>query len=328
MPEDARKIEIFKPFGEAYELMKKILFRPFDLGKWCVIGFAAFLASLAGGFHFNFNTGRGDFKTSIHTMRNDVSNSAIGDWLLPIIIVAVVLGLLLGVLFLWLGSRGRFIFTDCIVRNRAAIGESWKEFRAEGNRFFVLNLLFGLVLLLCLAPFFLTLFWPALWRGEDPQFGVGQIVAMVFGGLLVLFVTCLWGLLRTFMVPLMYRQRCQAATALREAIGLVRGRPGVCVLYFLFYLVIAVATGIGMFLLMCATCCITAIPYVSSVVFLPVSVTLTALGLLFVRQFGPDADVWLSPRALPPVPPRLPSEGLPPPADEGTPPPDVPPVQS
>ena len=45
------KIEIFKPFGEAFELTKKILFQPFNLGKWCVFGFAAFLA---GGVNFNF----------------------------------------------------------------------------------------------------------------------------------------------------------------------------------------------------------------------------------------------------------------------------------
>jgi hypothetical protein len=49
------KIEIFKPFGEAFELMKKILFQPFDLGKWLVIGFAAFLASLSGGSGYSFN---------------------------------------------------------------------------------------------------------------------------------------------------------------------------------------------------------------------------------------------------------------------------------
>src|SRR6266699_3835504 len=50
------KIEIFKPFEEAFELTKKILFRPFDITKWFVIGFAAFLANLAGGVHFgNFN---------------------------------------------------------------------------------------------------------------------------------------------------------------------------------------------------------------------------------------------------------------------------------
>ena len=43
------KIEIFKPFGESFELMKKILFQPFNLSKWLVIGFAAWLANLGGG---------------------------------------------------------------------------------------------------------------------------------------------------------------------------------------------------------------------------------------------------------------------------------------
>jgi len=47
------KIEIFKPFGEAFELMKGILFQPFDVKKWFVIGFAAWLANLgSGGFNY------------------------------------------------------------------------------------------------------------------------------------------------------------------------------------------------------------------------------------------------------------------------------------
>ena len=33
-----RKIEIFAPFSAALDLTKLILFQPFDLGKWCVIG--------------------------------------------------------------------------------------------------------------------------------------------------------------------------------------------------------------------------------------------------------------------------------------------------
>ena len=48
------KIEIFKPFGEAFELMKKILFRPFDLKKWFVIGFTAWLANLGSGGSFSY----------------------------------------------------------------------------------------------------------------------------------------------------------------------------------------------------------------------------------------------------------------------------------
>src|SRR5690349_688874 len=54
------KIEIFKPFGEAFEVMKKILFQPFDLKKWLVTGFAAWLASLGagGGGGFNYGSNR------------------------------------------------------------------------------------------------------------------------------------------------------------------------------------------------------------------------------------------------------------------------------
>lgn len=51
----------------------------------------------------------------------------------------------------------------------------------------------------------------------------------------------------------------------------------------------------------CATCCLTAIPYVGTVVLLPVFVCLRAFSLLFLRQFGPDYDVWPS---LPPPPPQ------------------------
>jgi len=57
------KIEIFKPFGESFEVMKKILFQPFDLKKWLVIGFAAWLANLGGsggGADFNYPDNRGE----------------------------------------------------------------------------------------------------------------------------------------------------------------------------------------------------------------------------------------------------------------------------
>src|SRR2546430_10358370 len=40
----ARKIEILAPFNQAIELTRSILFRPFDITKWLVIGFAAFLS--------------------------------------------------------------------------------------------------------------------------------------------------------------------------------------------------------------------------------------------------------------------------------------------
>ena len=91
-----RKIEIFAPCSAALDLTKLILFQPFDLTKWFVIGFAAFLSHLAGGgggsFNYNPNLGRGNwnFRSTTH----DVFQSATGmpSWVLPLVGVAVLDG--------------------------------------------------------------------------------------------------------------------------------------------------------------------------------------------------------------------------------------------
>ena len=50
MEQAPRRIEFFVPFEAALEINERqVLFQPFDLGKWCVIGFAAFLSSFGGG---------------------------------------------------------------------------------------------------------------------------------------------------------------------------------------------------------------------------------------------------------------------------------------
>ena len=135
------KIEIFKPFGESFELMKKILFQPFNLSKWLVIGFAAWLANLGGGGggagNFNYPDNR---REDAHKL-----SETIGQIPQPVLItgicVLICFVLVLIVLFAWLRARGRFILVDCIVRNRAAIVEPWKEFRAQGNSFFLFSCL-------------------------------------------------------------------------------------------------------------------------------------------------------------------------------------------
>jgi hypothetical protein len=141
MNESGSKIEIFKPFGEAFELMKKMLFQPFEFRKWLVIGFAAWLANFGAG-----GAGIGDFNSPNN--RREVAqkfNERIGQIPQSVLITGVCIlicvVLLLIVLFAWLRARGRFMFVDCVVRNCAAIAEPWKEFRAEENNFFLFSLL-------------------------------------------------------------------------------------------------------------------------------------------------------------------------------------------
>jgi hypothetical protein len=283
--------EIFKPFGDAFELMKKILFQPFDLKKWLVIGFAAWLANLGGGGgggNFNYpDNGREE----AHKW-----NETIGQIPQPVLItgicILVCLVLLLIVLFAWLRARGRFILVDCIVRNRAAIAEPWKEFRAEGNSFFLFSLVVVLALIAVILIAGLVLIVPFIpWHGQG-QPGVAFWIGLSLFVFVAVCLAFIWALASQLMVPIMYRQRCRARLAFAQAVDLVTSHPGPILLYVLFLLLLAVAAVMLSCAVTCATCCIAAIPYVGTVILLPIPVTLGAFSLLFLRQFGPDYDVW------------------------------------
>jgi hypothetical protein len=108
----------------------------------------------------------------------------------------------------------------------------------------------------------------------------------------------------------MYRRRCRAYEAFRAVTALIAANPGEILLYCLFLIVLALATVIVACLATCATCCIAAIPYIGTVILLPVFVLLRSFSLLFLRQFGPDYDVWANfvpPEFLPILSPALPA---------------------
>jgi hypothetical protein len=289
-----RNIEIFKPFGEAFELMKRILFQPFDVKKWFVIGFAAWLANLGGGV-FNYQYNR----------REDLQklNEAISQIPHPILVtgvcVLISLVLVLIILFAWLRARGGFMFIDCIVRNRGAVAEPWREFRKEGNSYFLFSLVVGLCFLILAALLSLPLiilaikgrYYLYLHRDRLDLYVISLIAAWVFVMLLLVFV---WALIANFMTPVMYRRQCRAYEAFRSVTKLIAANPGEILLYCLFLIVLALASAIVGCLVTCATCCIAAIPYIGTVILLPVFVLLRSFSLLFLRQFAPEYDVWAS----------------------------------
>ncbi len=112
------------------------------------------------------------------------------------------------------------------------------------------------------------------------------------------------------MIAVMFRQRCRALAAFQSVWNLFVAHLGVFILFALFTIVIGVAAMMIGCIAGCVTCCIAALPYVGTVILLPVVMVLFAFPLRFIRQFGDAYDVWAV---------------LPPPAEP--PPPQVPPVQ-
>ncbi len=307
---DAPKIEIFKPFGEAFELTKKILFQPFDLAKWFVIGFAAFLASLSGGINFNFNgfNRNQNWQWKFSSVRHDMMQTSTHwpGWVIPLIVIGALLVLAVVVLFMWLGGRGRFMFVDCIVRNRAAIKEPWREFRTEGNSFFLFSLIVALLLLIVMAILAAPMFLPLILHRPNLLSKKMMIAWLVCFVTILLLLALGWNWISQLMVPVMYRKRCCAGAAFHDVLGLIFNHPAPLILYLLFFIVLAVATIVVGCAATCLTCCIAAIPYVGTVILLPIHVVLCAFTLFFLRQFGSEYDAWAgrSPfETPPPLPP-------------------------
>ena len=312
------KIEIFEPFGAAFELMKRILFQPFDFTKWCVIGFAAFLSgSWGSGFQFRFPTGGNwNFKsTSYH--HTSISES-LPPWLLPFIFVIVAVIIILAFVFMWIAARGRFIFMDCVVKNRAAIVVPWKDYRREGNSFFLFSLaVMALAMVIMLALVLLIVVPFGLFSGGKMTGGLGiaAVCAMILFALVWVGFVIIFAVVTQFMVPVMYRRRCLAREAFFDVWKLIRTRPGPFVLFVLFGIVLALALLVAGTIVSCMTCCIAGLPYVSSVVLLPAFVWLLAFKLLFLRQFGPEYDVWTPGEIPAPALPTDPSSASPSPTE-------------
>jgi hypothetical protein len=300
------KIEIFKPFGEAYELMKKILFQPFDFKKWCVIGFAAFLTYLSGGgfpgLHLPGNWGD-------HVERNHKEfRSVFADldpiwWVLIGFAILVVLAIF--VVLTWVRARGHFIFIDCIVHNRAAIAKPWNEYRVEGNSYFVFSLLVTLVIIGLVISLALLIIVPAIWLSGHERHSLVVIPVLVLIGIFLVAVSVFLGTVIGFVAPVMYRRRCSAWPAFQDLLRLLGQHLGAFILYFLFSVVLGIAAMLVVFMVTCATCCLAAIPYVGTVILLPVFVLIQSFALFFLRQFGPDYDVWAGIETATPVPPPI-----------------------
>jgi hypothetical protein len=303
------RIEIFAPFEEAFETTKRILFRPFDVKKWFVIGFAAWLATFFSGSGFNYRHGfdKSDWNrwTQSHGQTFSVHN--LPPWFIPVAIAGGLFVFAIAVLLLWLNSRGRFMFTDCIVRNRGAIAAPWREYRQEGNRYFVLQLLITLCSLIVFGGL-------ALIFVLGHHTGIAPLSLLIISGIGFFLAAIVVALIMHFMVPVMYRQHCEAMAAFRQVWALMVGHPGVFLLFVLFLVVLYVAAAMIGCLAACATCCIAAVPYLGTVILLPVVMFLYVYPLCFLRQFGDAYDVWAVVRPTEPPLPSIPpmQEPLPP----------------
>ena len=175
------------------------------------------------------------------------------------------------------------------------ISEPWREYRREGNSYFLFSFVVGFGIFFLIGLLILVLVVPLglFSHRQDAFTGLGfALIPLIGFGFIFVILVLLFSVISHFMVPVMYRRRCSAWEAFSDVTKLILHNPGPFILFILFGIALAIGVAIIGTVVMCATCCIGGLPYVSTVLLLPAIVTLAAYKLLFLRQFGDQYDVW------------------------------------
>jgi len=290
-------ISVTEPIGWALTRTGRMLFKPFDGRKWFVLGFCAWLANLGEGGGPNVNLrggvpggpsggGPGPFDPVL-----DWGREHVGLVILVAVVVLVAL-LAIGLVLTWLSSRGKFMFLDGVVRNRGAVVEPWHRFRTPGNSLFGFRVVFGLAALavvLLIGGAGLAIAWPDI---QAERFGAMAIAGILTGALLMTPFIVILGivvlLLEDFVVPVMYLRgvRTLAAWGIvwRE---ILPGNFWKIVLFYLMRIVLGLGIAVVAIVATCFTCCLTIIPYLGTVILLPIFVFMRSYSVYFLQQFGP-----------------------------------------
>lgn len=308
MPSRPPSVSVTDPISPALQRVKKILFAPFDLKKWFVIGFCAWLSSCGetggggGGGGGSGNQGggnvdRGDISRALETAWNYVLDNL--AWIVPLVILVILFGVAIWLVSVWLNSRGKFMLLHCVALNRGEIVVPWDNYGQHAHSLFLFQALLGAIAFLIIGPIVLACCFVLLAALMTEAPLVGPIILVAIGILAILCISIVFAIIKKllvdFVVPIMYLRTSSVTEAWGEFRGLASGNLGRFALYLLFSVVIAMVIGTLLFILVIVTCCIAgclmAIPYIGAVLLLPVYVFKRAYSLCYLEQYGPDFTV-------------------------------------
>lgn len=279
--------------------MKAALFNPFDLQKWGIIGFNAFLAGLldgtGGGGGGGASDNGGSLREFISFPREAWNWLAGHPWIFAAIVLGIIIAAAIFLALLWLSSRGKFMFLDNVIRDRAEVKKPWAHYSREGNSLFLWRLGYAIVLFILILIFlvFIFLSLSALYESGNEEISLPFILlAGLSFGFVMLVMVYIAFFLDSFVVPIMYKHQLSSTKAWGWFLALFGKQPfhfiWFGVLVFIIMLIFVIAVVLAGLLTCCVGWIILIIPYVGTVVTLPVWYTLRAFSVEFLAQFGDD----------------------------------------
>lgn len=289
--------------SQAVERSKQLLF-PVKLDKWFALGFTVFLSQCGEGSGVNLPTQFGN-PAGVGSGGGSPGDSVKG-WVEAALRAfnaeaGLYLSLAIGTLLvtfgvwaflLWFSSRAKLMFVESVIWDRVDVGAQWSRAAELGFSLFKFRAALAaagllLILLSVGAAFALAL----------PDFRAGALLgsrALLGYSVLSLGLLCFGApwlianlLLDDFVVPLMVVRN----TRVKEAWLLCRaqvlsGNVGGVLLFYLLRLLLATGAAMLTMIATCVTCCLTAVPYLGTVILLPLFVFYRAYPLYYMQQLG------------------------------------------
>jgi hypothetical protein len=225
----------------AIERTKRFLFHPFKWGtylKLCTV------ALLTEGFSANFRSSTPGGSPAHATTAPHVPLTPT-----PALIAAIVAGVIVvaivGLVLFYLVTRLRFAFFHCLIHQTREILPGWRLYREPARRFFILNLVVGLIFLgiMALIAFPFVSRFIVLYRAAGPGHHIDfyQLFSLLFPFIVAVLLLALLAfatdiVMRDFILPHYALENATASEAwasIRENLAL---EPGP----FLFYAVLRI----------------------------------------------------------------------------------------
>jgi hypothetical protein len=194
------------------------------------------------------------------------------------------------------------MFLHCVATNRAEIKAPWHKFRKHGNSLFLFRVVLGIIgfIAVGLPVVGIVVLVIMMATGTGPN--VVSLLGIIFLGLgmfvlsIVLFLVKKFTL--DFVVPIMFLRTAGCVAGWREFMTLLSANKLRFALYLLFQIVIVFVIGaiktIGFCVGCCLCCasCLLFIPYIGTVILLPLFVFKRGYSLCYLQQFGGEFDVF------------------------------------
>jgi hypothetical protein len=245
--------------GPALQHVKDQLLKPFRLGQWTRLALVGLLAGeLSGGGCNGMQVPYSPDRSSsgFVFMQGILSNRLL---LAVAITSAILLGVVIWLIVMYLNSRMRFVLFDSILAKECHIRRFWRQRPEESFRFFVWQILFSFAMF---TGFALLIGIPVALA-----FGLGWLTApsqhvfpLILGGVFFLFLIFVWVILsllivvltKDFVVPQMALENITAGEGWRRLWSMMQEDKGSYAVYvamkMVLSMVVAVLVGIVAFM--------------------------------------------------------------------------------